>query len=133
MSHIVDIPLIVPALPASWTPPSTSTARLPSKQVLSCSERLPSYSAGIALQPRRLLPSGPAYLAHVKRTIYGLSFEDEDRLREEEERSKKQAGSGNTEEEDDLGVGDEEETEELLALDPKEWKVSELIFCCFLP
>jgi DnaJ homolog subfamily C member 2 len=26
-------------------------------------------------------------------------------------------------EEDDLGVGDEEETEELLNLDPKEWKV----------
>ena len=25
--------------------------------------------------------------------------------------------------EDDLGVGDEPETEELLALDPKEWKV----------
>jgi DnaJ homolog subfamily C member 2 len=25
--------------------------------------------------------------------------------------------------EDDLGVGDEEETAELLALDPKEWKV----------
>jgi hypothetical protein len=25
--------------------------------------------------------------------------------------------------EDDLGVGDEEETQELLKLDPKEWKV----------
>ena len=25
--------------------------------------------------------------------------------------------------EDDLGVGDESETEELLSLDPKEWKV----------
>jgi DnaJ family protein C protein 2 len=29
--------------------------------------------------------------------------------------------------EDDLGVGDEEESEELLMQDPKEWKVSHFI------
>ncbi|KAL7284507.1 hypothetical protein ACG7TL_001798 [Trametes sanguinea] len=41
----------------------------------------------------------------------------------EEERKRLEALNGNgTGIEDDLGVGDEEETEELLTLDPKEWK-----------
>lgn len=62
----------------------------------------------------------------MKRTLYGLSFKDEDAAREAEERRKN--GTGNGEEEDDLGVGDEEETEELLSLDPKEWKVISIFF-----
>lgn len=76
-----------------------------------------------ALQERRLLPAGPAYLAHVRRTIHNLTFEEHDK-HAEEERKRFEALNGNgLNGEDDLGVGDEEETDDILLLDPKEWKV----------
>jgi len=54
--------------------------------------------------------------------VHDLSFEEHDKHVEEEQKRQRnleqEAG-----EEDDLGVGDEEENEELLSLDPKEWKV----------
>lgn len=76
-----------------------------------------------ALVERRLLPAGPAYLAHVKRAVHKLSFEEHDK-HAEEERKRLEALNGNgANGDDDLGVGDEEETEDLLSLDPKEWKV----------
>lgn len=76
-----------------------------------------------ALVERRLLPAGQAYLAHVRRAVHNLSFEEHDK-HAEEERKRYEAlhGTGNGAE-DDLGVGDEEEPEDLLTLDPKEWKV----------
>jgi DnaJ homolog subfamily C member 2 len=77
-----------------------------------------------ALVERRLLPVGPAYLAHVRRVIHDLSFEEYDKR--EEERTRLQSLNGSAEIEDDLGVGDEEETEDLLLLDSKEWKVNAL-------
>ena len=53
--------------------------------------------------------------------MHNHSFEDHDKhLEEERKRHEELHGGG---EEDDLGVGDEEETPDLLALDPKEWKV----------
>jgi DnaJ homolog subfamily C member 2 len=61
-------------------------------------------------------------LAHVHRAIHNLSFSEHD-TELEEERQKQMVNGGVGDEEDDLGVGDEEETEELLNLDPKEWKV----------
>lgn len=70
---------------------------------------------------RTLLPVGPAYLAHVRRSIHNHSFEEHDKLAEEERKKKEHANGENVE--DDLGVGDEEETEDILSLDPKEWKV----------
>ena len=61
--------------------------------------------------------------------MHDLSFEEHDKHVEEEEKRRRnleqEAG-----EEDDLGVGDEEETEDLLLLDPKEWKVSRKLFFC---
>ena len=74
-----------------------------------------------ALARRTLLPVGPAYLAHVGRSIHNPSFEQHDHA-VEEERKRHQLLNGETIE-DDLGVGDEPETEDLLLLDPKEWKV----------
>lgn len=71
---------------------------------------------------RRLLPAGPAYLAHVKRAVHKLSFEEHDKHAEEERKRLEALNSANGNGEDDLGVGDEPETEELLSLDPKEWK-----------
>ena len=82
-----------------------------------------------ALVERKLLPAGPAYLAHVRRQVHNLSFEQIDK-HAEEERLRLEALNGNgLNGEDDLGVGDEEENEELLAQDPKEWKVRRFIIC----
>ena len=55
--------------------------------------------------------------------MHDLSFEEHDKHVEEEQKRRRnleQEADG----EDDLGVGDEEESGELLLLDPKEWKVS---------
>jgi len=55
--------------------------------------------------------------------MHNLSFEEyEKQVESEKSRAPSVLGNG-VAEEDDLGVGDEEETKELLALDPKEWKV----------
>ena len=70
---------------------------------------------------RKLFPVGPAYLAHVRRKVHDLTFEAHDK--HEEERNRLAGGSSSDEIIDDLGVGDEEEDEDLLSLDPKEWKV----------
>ena len=75
-----------------------------------------------ALVERKLLPAGAAYLAHVRRQVHNLSHEEIDR-QAEEERKRLAAANGDDNGEDDLGVGEEEESEELLAQDAKEWKV----------
>ncbi|KLO15514.1 DnaJ-domain-containing protein [Schizopora paradoxa] len=102
MASVIKLPIRAPPLPSSWSPTSNS------KKTIG------------PLAKRTLLPVGPAYLAHVRRSVHNHSFEDHDRhLEEERKRHEELHGSG---EEDDLGVGDEEETPDLLALDPKEWK-----------
>ncbi len=53
--------------------------------------------------------------------MHDLSFEEHDKHVEEEQ--KRRRNLEQEADEDDLGVGDEEETEDLLLLDPKEWKV----------
>ena len=75
-----------------------------------------------AFVERRLIPVGPAYLAHVRRVVHDLSFEEHDKHIEEEQKRRRNLEQ-EADEEDDLGVGDEEETEDILSLDPKEWKV----------
>ncbi|KAI0705677.1 DnaJ domain-containing protein [Earliella scabrosa] len=104
MANVVELPVVPPPLPASWTPPAAS---------------------GKSVSPlveRKLLPAGQAYLAHVRRAVHNLTFEEHDKHAEEErKRLEALSGAGSTVE-DDLGVGDEEETEDLLMLDPKEWK-----------
>ena len=77
----------------------------------------------VAAVSGRLLPAGPAYLAHVKRAVHNLSFEQYDEHAEEERKRLDTLHGNGAAVEDDLGVGDEEETEDLLSLDPKEWKV----------
>lgn len=54
--------------------------------------------------------------------MHDLSFEEHDKHVEEVE--KRRRNLEQEADEDDLGVGDEEETEDVLSLDPKEWKVS---------
>ena len=80
-----------------------------------------------ALVERRLLPAGPAYLAHIRRAVHKLTFEEHDKHAEEESKRLADLNGNGVNGEDDLGVGDEEETEDLLTLDPKEWKVRSLL------
>ena len=81
-----------------------------------------SGSNSSALVKRHLLPVGTAYIAHVRRAINNHTFEQHDELADEARRLALTNGGANNFE-DDLGIGDEEESEELLRLDPKEWKV----------
>jgi len=72
-----------------------------------------------------VLPVGRAFLDYQMLACkYEHSFSALDRHLEEERRQRlarqQMEGAGA---EDDLGVGDEPESEELLSLDPKEWKV----------
>src|ERR1700731_4016945 len=60
----------------------------------------------------------------MRRTKENLTFEEYDKIVEAENDALQRAKNGkDSNVEDDLGVGDEEETEDLLSLDPKEWKV----------
>ncbi|EIM87570.1 DnaJ-domain-containing protein [Stereum hirsutum FP-91666 SS1] len=103
MANVVQIPVVPPPLPSSWT------ANAPSNKPIA------------PLVERKLIPAGPAYLAHVRRSVHNLTFEQQDKeIEEENKRLAEQNGDGFGE--DDLGVGDEEEDFALMSLDPKEWK-----------
>ncbi|KAF9037300.1 DnaJ-domain-containing protein [Hymenopellis radicata] len=83
-------------------------------------------ASGAKLTPnikRRILPAGPAFLNHLRLTIHheGSFTKHDDYMSKERERLE-QIASSSANVEDDLGVGDEPETEEILSLDPKEWK-----------
>lgn len=55
--------------------------------------------------------------------MHNLTFEEHDKHTEEERKRLLALNGSGAIVEDDLGVGDEEEPEHLLLLDPKEWKV----------
>ncbi|KAF8647307.1 hypothetical protein AX16_006769 [Volvariella volvacea WC 439] len=86
----------------------------------------PGSSSGATLsatKTRTLLPVGPAHLNYLRlSTKHDYSFEAFDKYAEEERKRLEELNAGNNGVEDDLGVGDEPETDDLLALDPKEWK-----------
>ncbi|RDX45577.1 DnaJ-domain-containing protein [Lentinus brumalis] len=104
MANIVELSVVPPPLPQGWTPPAAS---------------------GKSISPlveRKLLPAGQAYLAHVRRAVHKLTFEEHDKHTEEEQKRLAALNGAGSSAEDDLGVGEEEEPEELLTQDPKEWK-----------
>lgn len=68
-----------------------------------------------------LFPAGPSYLGHVRRQANGRSFADDDKA--EEERLAAITGVDSDINGTDNDIGEEEEDAELLARDPKEWKV----------
>lgn len=103
MTTITELAVVPPPPPSSWAPEAATKPISP-------------------LVERRLLPAGPAYLAHVRRVVHNLSFEDHDRHAEEQQKRLQALSNGGANGDDDLGVGEEEETEDLLSQDPKEWK-----------
>ncbi|KAK1220661.1 Zuotin [Marasmius sp. AFHP31] len=101
MATIVE----VKPLPKSYTLPQSSNARIS------------------APTSRQLLSAGPAYLSHLRLTLnHNNSFEEQDLYDEKERQRLEELHASTSKGEDDLGVGDEPETDELLSLDPKEWK-----------
>ncbi|KAF4613305.1 hypothetical protein D9613_011205 [Agrocybe pediades] len=109
MAAVQVLSIATEPIPASYKAPSApSTSRISSPH--------PSGH-------RTLLPVGPAYLNHLRLSLHhSHSFSSLDKhLEAERERLAALHGDDGAGE-DDLGVGDEEETPELLALDPKEWK-----------
>ncbi|KAJ3757606.1 DnaJ domain-containing protein [Lentinula raphanica] len=93
--------------------------------VLPKSYTLPSISNASIAGPstRRLLPVGRALVSHLRLTIHhGHSFEAHDAHLEKERQKLEELQNSSGNGDDDLGVGDEPESAELLALDPKEWK-----------
>lgn len=99
--------MITPVLPATWAvPPSASSSSLKSSKSAT------------------LLPAGASYFSHLRLIhTHAGSFSAFDAA----ESSNSKNGNGNAAEGDEFGeemrgVGEEEESSELLALDPKEWK-----------
>ena len=73
---------------------------------------------------RRILPAGPAFVNHLRFTLHhDGSFAKHDEYWTKERERLEQLASSSSNIEDDLGVGEEPETQEILNLDPKEWKV----------
>ncbi|PPQ83401.1 hypothetical protein CVT25_003848 [Psilocybe cyanescens] len=109
MATVQVLSIATPPVPAAYKPPSVpSTSRI---------------SAPHPSGHRTLLPVGPAYINHLRLSLHhSHSFSSLDKhLAAERDRLAALHGEDNAGE-DDLGVGEEEEPEELLALDPKEWK-----------
>ncbi|KAF9483343.1 DnaJ-domain-containing protein [Pholiota conissans] len=109
MAAVQHLTVSTPPVPTSYKTPSVpSTSRI---------------SAPHPSGHRSLLPVGPAYVNHLRLSLHHAhSFSALDKhLEAERERLAAIHGESNAAE-DDLGVGSEEEPEELLNLDPKEWK-----------
>ncbi|KAJ6612247.1 hypothetical protein B0H10DRAFT_2052833 [Mycena sp. CBHHK59/15] len=100
--------MAISALPVGYTPPA-STSKL---------------SPFLTQPTGRLLPAGPAFLAHLRLTVHhdGDFKKFDAATAAEREQALLAAGANGNGEEDDLGVGEESEDEALLSLDPKEWK-----------
>ncbi|GBE83640.1 Zuotin [Sparassis crispa] len=103
MAAVTEIPVVPPPLPPTWTPQDDTKPISPFVE-------------------RRLLPAGPAYLSHIRRAVHNLTFEELDKHAEDEQKRLQALNGTGANGDDDLGIGDEDETEDLLQLDPKEWK-----------
>lgn len=106
MSVFVDLPFELSAAPAGFKPGQSSATTL-------------SAPASHVLQP-----VGSALLAHKRRELNQLSFADDDKIIADSLAAAAAAAAA-ANGDDDAGVGDEQESEELLARDPKEWKTQD--------
>ncbi|EST10198.1 DnaJ [Kalmanozyma brasiliensis GHG001] len=105
MSVFIDLPHELSA-PASGFKPGQSSA-----SVLS------------APKTHVLQPVGPAFLAYKRRQLNNLTFAEDDKIIGDSLAAAAAAAAANGD--DDAGVGDEDESDELLARDPKEWKTQD--------
>ncbi|PWZ00864.1 DnaJ-domain-containing protein [Testicularia cyperi] len=103
MSVFIDLPYELSAAPAGFKPGQPSSLASPVNQVLE--------------------PVGDSFLAYKRRELNALSFADDDKNIADARAAEAAAHAANGD--DDAGVGDEDESPELLARDPKEWKTQD--------
>lgn len=101
MTTIVDIPFALPAAPTNYRPAVASTS-------------------AVSLTTAKLEPAGAAFLGYMRRSLRQSSFADDDAL--VQQRLADHAAANAEVDELDNDIGEEPESEELLASDPKEWK-----------
>ncbi|KAG8948184.1 hypothetical protein FRC04_009983 [Tulasnella sp. 424] len=84
----------------------------------------PSSSTASITKPKEatLIATGTSFLAYAQRTLAQRTFEEDDVHRAEQTKLGLQERGALNGIEDDLGVGDEEESPDLLTADPKKWK-----------
>lgn len=104
MSVTLDLPFELPAAPSSFKAGSTSAIS--------------------PLSSATLLPAGPSYVAHTRRQLRQLDFAADDAAEAARLQALKEANAGTDELDND--IGEEPESAELLARDPKQWKVGTL-------
>ncbi|KAG8718170.1 hypothetical protein FRC09_013066 [Ceratobasidium sp. 395] len=105
MATIVDVEYKPKVAPSGWTPVASSSSNI-----------------DVSTQ-RTLHPAGPSYLGHVRRATSKLTFEQDDAAQAEElARQRAELDGDEADEEKYRGIGDDEESEDLLMRDPKEWK-----------
>ena len=102
MAVVTPLNLTLSALPSSYSAPSTSSLSAPT--------------------PRKAYPAGPSYLASARRQLLQRTFAEDDAAVQahlEALRAQQATDAGET-----LypGLGEEEESAQLLQSDPKEWK-----------
>lgn len=100
MSVFIDLPYELTAGPSGFKPGQPSSLSAPVQQSLE--------------------PVGSAFLAYKRRELNSLSFAQDDKSIADQLAA--EAASNAVNGDDDAGVGDEQESEELLERDPKEWK-----------
>ncbi|KAN0059628.1 Zuotin [Thecaphora frezii] len=100
MSAVIDLPFELSAAPSGFKPGQPSKLSAPVNQVL--------------------FPVGTAFVAHQRRTLNQIDFAEDDKR--EAQRIATQSATDNGADAIELEVGDEDESPDLLARDPKEWK-----------
>lgn len=103
MSAVIDLPFELAAAPAGYKPGQPSSLSAPVNQVL--------------------LPAGPAFIAHQRRLLKQIDFAQDDK--DEAARLASEQAANADSNADDLGIGEEEESADLLERDPKEWKTQD--------
>lgn len=103
MSAVIELPFTLGSTPSSFKAGQPSSLSSPSNATL--------------------LPIGQDYVSHSRRQLRQLDFQTDDQ--QEQQRIQLLNDANKVEEDEDLaGLGEEEESKEILEHDPKEWKVS---------
>lgn len=103
MASIITLPIELPAAPAGYSKPSKGKAV--AKPV-----------------ERQVYPAGPSYISYARRDICQLSFAQDDEATSSARAAAAAAKSAEAGAELYPGLGEEQETKEVLASDPKEYK-----------
>lgn len=103
MASVVPISLTIPAAPAGYSKPKASGKP----------------TAPVA---RQVYPAGPSYISYARRELLQRSFAEDDEATSSARAAAASRAKASETEVLYPGLGEEEETKDVLASDPKEWK-----------